>query len=108
MLRPLIAVCLLLAVITALAGAQPDPYPKEAWSKIDPGLFGWSLEKLAAARRFVETLPPSSVVVIDHGREVVEWGQADKKIKISSINTSRIPVSSRMTGEPTVSSSKWC
>lgn len=56
---------LLLGAISASAGAPPDRYPKEAWSIVDPGLLGWSPEKLAAVRKFVETLPPSSVVVID-------------------------------------------
>jgi CubicO group peptidase (beta-lactamase class C family) len=79
---------LLLGAISASADAPPDQYPKEAWSKVDPSLLGWSPEKLAAVRKFVATLPPSSVVVIDHGREVAEWGDAAKKIKISSMRKS--------------------
>jgi hypothetical protein len=86
--RYLLAVWLLLGATTALAGASPNQYPKEAWSKVDPGLLGWSPQKLAAARTFVETLPPSSVVVIDHGREVAEWRDAAKKVKISSMRKS--------------------
>jgi CubicO group peptidase (beta-lactamase class C family) len=84
----LLAAWLLLGATTALAGASPNQYPKEAWSKVDPGLLAWSPQKLAAARKFVETLPPSSVVVIDHGREVAEWGDAAKKVKISSMRKS--------------------
>ena len=84
----LLAAWLLLGATTALAGASPNQYPKVAWSKVDPGLIGWSPQKLAAAREFVETLPPSSVVVIDHGREVAEWGDAAKKVKISSMRKS--------------------
>jgi CubicO group peptidase (beta-lactamase class C family) len=83
-----LAAWLLLTGTTALAGAPPDQYPKEVWSKVDPKLLGWSPEKLAVARKFVEGLPPSSVVVIDHGREVAEWGDASKKIKISSMRKS--------------------
>ena len=79
---------LLLGVISALADASPDRYPKEAWSKVDPKLLGWSPKKLADTRKFVETLPSSSVVVIDHGREVAEWGDATQKIKISSMRKS--------------------
>jgi len=71
-----------------VAGALPDQYPKDTWSSADPGPLGWSPEKLAAAQHFVESLPPSSVVVIDHGREVAEWGDAAKKIKISSMRKS--------------------
>ena len=87
-LRPLIVACLLVGSFMALADAPQSMYPNEAWSKADPGLLGWSPEKLATTRKFVKTLPPSSVVVIDHGREVVEWGDADKKIKISSMRKS--------------------
>lgn len=84
----MLAAWLLLMGTTVLGGAPPDLYPKAVWAKVDPGILGWSPEKLAAARRFVEALPPSSVVVIDHGREVVEWGEADKRIKISSMRKS--------------------
>ena len=59
-----------------------------AWSLVDPVQLGWSVDKLAAARKFFEALPPASVVVIDHGREVIEWGDASQKIKISSMRKS--------------------
>ena len=72
----------------ALAGATPDLYPEEAWSKTSPVLLGWSQEKLVEARTFVESLPPSSVVIIDHGREIAEWGDSARKIKISSMRKS--------------------
>jgi hypothetical protein len=84
----LIVAWLLLGATMALAGVGPDLYPKEAWSKVDPVLLGWSPEKLAEARKFVESLPPSSVVVIDHGREVAEWGDSARKIKVSSMRKS--------------------
>src|SRR5438477_9786103 len=81
----LIVVGLLLGITTALADSPPDRYPKRAWPRVDPAVLGWSPEKLAAAQSFIETLPPASVVVIDHGCEVAEWGDAAKKIKISSM-----------------------
>ena len=87
-LKQLIVTWLLLGAAIALAGTTPDLYPKEAWSKGDPLLLGWSPEKLAEARKFVESLPPSSVVVIDHGREVAEWGDSARKLKISSMRKS--------------------
>lgn len=83
-----LAAWLLLTGTAAMAAVTPNHFPKEAWSKIDPVLLGWSPAKLSTARKFVETLPPSSVVVIDHGREVVDWGDATKKIKISSMRKS--------------------
>jgi CubicO group peptidase (beta-lactamase class C family) len=77
-----------LGAIEALAGAPPDLYPQAAWAKIDPVVLGWLPDKLAEARKFVDSLPPSSVVVIDHGREVAEWGDSAMKIKISSMRKS--------------------
>ncbi len=56
---------LLLWAISASAAAPTHQYPTDAWSIVDPKLLGWSAKKLADARKFVETLPPSSVVVID-------------------------------------------
>ncbi len=79
---------LLLGATMAFAGAPPDLYPTLAWSKADPVLLGWSPEKLGEVRKLVESLPPSSVVVIDHGREVAEWGDPATKIKISSMRKS--------------------
>ena len=84
----LLAAWLLLTGTTVLGGAPLDLFPKGAWSMVDPVPLGWSAEKLAATRKFIESLPPSSVVVIDHGREVIKWGDASKKIKISSMRKS--------------------
>jgi CubicO group peptidase (beta-lactamase class C family) len=80
----------MLALTATIAAARPGgvPYPREHWSRIDPTLLGWSQEQLAAVRKYVETLPPASVVVIDHGREIAEWGDAGKRIKISSMRKS--------------------
>jgi CubicO group peptidase (beta-lactamase class C family) len=43
---------------------------------------------LDEARKFFNTLPPASLVVVDHGRVAVEWGDSAKKIKISSMRKS--------------------
>lgn len=87
-LGQLIVAWLLLGVTAALAGAPPDLYPRTAWAKVDPVVLGWLPDKLAEARKLVDSLPPSSVVVIDRGREVIEWGDSTRKIKISSMRKS--------------------
>lgn len=84
----LLVAWLSLGAATALAGTPADQYPAESWSKADPASLGWLPERLADARKFVETLPPSSVLVIDRGREVAEWGDPARKIKISSMRKS--------------------
>src|SRR5262249_54042276 len=41
-----------------------------------------------AAHRFAGALPPASVLVVDRGRVVVQWGDPSKKIRISSMRKS--------------------
>ena len=72
----------------ATAGPVSDRYPGKSWEKADPSTLGWSNEGLAAAQTYFNHLPPASVVVIDHGREIAEWGDAGKRIKISSMRKS--------------------
>ena len=72
----------------ATAGPVSDRYPGKSWGKADPSTLGWSNEGLAAAKAYFNHLPPASVVVIDHGREIAEWGDAGKRIKISSMRKS--------------------
>jgi len=70
------------------AAPAEEQYPSGAWSKADPASLGWSPAGLEAAKRYFETLPPASVVIIDHGMEVAEWGDASRRIKISSMRKS--------------------
>ena len=70
------------------AGSLSDQFPATHWPTADPPRLGWSNEKLAVARRFADSLPPASVVVIDHGLEIAEWGDATTRIKISSMRKS--------------------
>jgi len=84
----LLATGLSLTGTAALAGVGADQFPKESWSKVDARSLGWSPDKVAVIKAFVDTLPPSSAVIIDHGREVIEWGDTSRKIKISSVRKS--------------------
>ena len=82
----------LLICVSAWAGvsraAQPATFPGATWDHADPGRFGWSAEKLAAAWRLYDTYPPASVVVVNHGRVVAEWGNPALRVKLSSIRKS--------------------
>ena len=82
----------LLICVSAWTGvsraAQPATFPGATWDHADPGSLGWSADKLAAARRLYETFPPASVVVVDHGRVVAEWGDPALRVKLSSIRKS--------------------
>jgi len=70
------------------ADPAADQYPMNSWPKVEPTRLGWSIDRLSVARKFVEHLPPSSVVIIDHGREIAEWGDASRRIKVSSMRKS--------------------
>lgn len=56
-------------------------YPRAHWDKAVPEALGWSSVGLSNARTYFETLPAASLVLIEHGREVVEWGDAGRRIK---------------------------
>ena len=63
-------------------------YPGAFWQKVDPKTFGWSTKKLDDARQYLRTLAPGSVIVVDRGRIVVEWGDPARRVKLSSVRKS--------------------
>src|ERR1700692_3070687 len=79
-----------------LASAQPTTqvkmgdfvFPKSRWENASPSEVGWSPQKLEEARQFFQALPASSMIVVDRGRVVVEWGDPAKRIKLSSVRKS--------------------
>src|ERR1700688_2899678 len=79
-----------------LASAQPTTqvkmadfaFPKSTWENASPNEVGWSPQKLEEARQFFQALPASSMIVVDRGRVVVEWGDPAKRIKLSSVRKS--------------------
>jgi CubicO group peptidase (beta-lactamase class C family) len=73
---------------TTDAQAPRPVFPAAAWEKINPQELGWSSPKLEEARKYFGTLPPASIVVVDRGRVVAEWGDPALRIKVSSIRKS--------------------
>ena len=79
-----------------LASAQPTTqvkradfvFPKSRWENASPSEVGWSPQKLEEARQLFQALPSSSMIVVDRGRVVVEWGDPAKRIKLSSVRKS--------------------
>lgn len=53
-----------------------------------PAEMGWTIDGLAEANRFFDTLPPASMVVVDSGRLVVAWGDSARRVKLSSVRKS--------------------
>jgi hypothetical protein len=42
-------------------------FPIKEWASANPALTGWSLKKLQLVRKFFDSLPPASFLVIDKG-----------------------------------------
>jgi len=78
-----------LLLCVSLWAAQPEAvYPGRHWETADPAKFGWSAAKLEEARAYFATLPPATVLIIDRGRLVAQWGDPAKRVKISSARKS--------------------
>lgn len=81
-------------ILCGIAGTETtkqhptDVFPGKTWVTATPEELGWSTANLDEARKFFDTLPPASLVVVDHGRVAVDWGDSTKKIKISSMRKS--------------------
>jgi CubicO group peptidase (beta-lactamase class C family) len=78
----------LFAASTTFVRAADAVFPGATWEKTTPAEIGWSTQKLQQAHEFFQTLPSSSVIVIDRGRLVLEWGDLAKRIKLSSVRKS--------------------
>jgi CubicO group peptidase (beta-lactamase class C family) len=68
-------------LICATAHAEP-------WRQADPEQAGWSAERLAAAKRYSESLKPTAVVVIHDGKLVASWGDPRRKVNVASVRKS--------------------
>jgi len=91
MCKPLATLAFVLSVLasgTTDAQAPRPIFPAAAWEQVDPQDLGWSGSKLEEARKYFGTLPPASIVVVDRGQIVAEWGDPALRIKVSSIRKS--------------------
>lgn len=85
-------------ILCGIAGAQtairhpPDVFPGKTWITATPEELGWSRPNIDEARKFFDTLPPANLVVIDHGRIGVEWGDPAMKIMLSSVRKSILSI----------------
>lgn len=78
-----------LVFLSAFCWAESDAvYPGHHWEKRDPAKLDWSTAKLDKARAYLANLPPASVLLVDRGRVVAEWGDPAKRVKIASARKS--------------------
>jgi CubicO group peptidase (beta-lactamase class C family) len=63
----------------------PPAFPGAQWEKANPAKLGWSPQGLEEANRLFDSLPESSMVVVDRGLVIAAWGDAAKRVKLSSV-----------------------
>ncbi len=63
-------------------------FPNSTWEESNLVKSGWSERKLKATKSFFDSLPPASLLVIDKGKVVINWGSDTMRIKISSMRKS--------------------
>ena len=82
-------VALMLVVCASGAqGAQSSDYPGAVWTIIGPEKYGWSKDKLNAAQEYSKSIDSSSVMIVQHGQVIAEWGDVDRKISSYSVRKS--------------------
>jgi hypothetical protein len=86
-----------IVALTSRAHAVEVVFPGAIWEKASATEAGWSKQKLEQARQAFRSLPAASMVVIDRGRIIVEWGDSAKRIKVHSVRKGRRGVSSPRT-----------
>jgi CubicO group peptidase (beta-lactamase class C family) len=65
-------------------------YPGANWKSVEPAGAGWSRGKLNAAREYSASIHSSSVMILEHGVVIDEWGDVAKKISSYSVRKSLI------------------
>jgi CubicO group peptidase (beta-lactamase class C family) len=83
-----ITMAIILPIIpAAFAIAEPDrsSFPGVEWDRTTPQAAGWSTEKLTQARSWsAEIEPLASVIIVQHGEIVDEWGDTATKSNLHS------------------------
>jgi CubicO group peptidase (beta-lactamase class C family) len=64
---------------------MPPVFPGAQWEKANPAELGWSPQGVEEANRLFDSLPESSMMVVDRGRVIAAWGDAAKRVKVSSV-----------------------
>ena len=90
---PRLARLAVLAVAGVLIGAglarSQVTFPGASWERLSsPGGAGWSIDKLAEAHDYSETIATAAVMVVHHGRVVDAWGETEQKFNVHSIRKS--------------------
>jgi CubicO group peptidase (beta-lactamase class C family) len=63
-------------------------FPNESWERSEPNKIGWSTEKLTEVAQYLRTVPEGSLMIVEKGRVVAEWGNVARPVKLSSVRKS--------------------
>src|ERR1044071_4229404 len=87
----MIITALVLCEVGESLAADASVFPGSQWSKATPGQkAGWSRPALKKAREYSDSIHSSSVMVVQNGIVIDEWGDVDKKISSYSVRKSLI------------------
>ena len=75
-------------VVAPTPNAGPAQFPGAEWSHGDPAKMGWSADGLGAAKDYADHIGSTSVMIIQHGAIVDEWGDTARKSPIFSVRKS--------------------
>lgn len=79
----------IVSVSAASYHAQRAYLPGAEWSRIeDPRRLGWSPDGLEAAKGYAATVPTASVMIVQSGLVVDEWGPTEQRYMCHSIRKS--------------------
>lgn len=72
----------------SMPGAETEQFPGAEWSRGDPAKTGWSADGLAAAKAYADSIGSTSVMIVQHGVVVDEWGDTARKSELFSVRKS--------------------
>jgi len=76
------------AVMHASAIAA-DRFPGASWTRVESAdAAGWNRARLRAARRYADSIDTATVMVIQHGQVIAEWGPTALPLKCHSVRKS--------------------
>jgi CubicO group peptidase (beta-lactamase class C family) len=83
------ALTLLPLVIAAASTPTSTVVPGKDWDRFSsPAAAGWSADRLRAARDYSRTIGTHSVMIVQGGRVVDQWGDVARKLNVFSVRKS--------------------
>ena len=72
---------------------NPPPFPATHWERINnPENYNWSSARLKEVQDHAQSIKSDALMIIDDGRLIAAYGQADKKYYVASIRKSLLSV----------------